>query len=221
MAIRDFDAEVGHVSVAYSTQLAAALSGASIRQLGHWRRTGVIGAEHRTDTRVYYSYRDIVALRTCVYLRQDASLQRIRIAIGTLRSLGELEHLSAYKLVAIGKTIALVRDDRTATDLVVHRGQELLAHMADVLGPFRTESGREVLNFTRPFPNVSIDPGMRGGHPVVSRTRIAFEAVAGLLADGVPPEEIADFYPSVTPEAARDALRFSQYVSEFAERPAS
>ena len=207
--------------MAYTTQLTAALSGASIRQLSHWRNTGVIGAEHRTPTRVLYSYRDIAALRTCVYLRQDSSLQRIRTAIGTLRSLGELEHLSAYTLVAVGGTIALIRADDTSVDLVRRPGHELVAHLAEVFRPFETASGRLVLDFKRPFPNVSVDPGMRGGHPVVYKTRIAFEAVAGLLADGVAPEEVRDFYPSVTAEAARDAGRFALYVDGFSERPAA
>jgi uncharacterized protein (DUF433 family) len=124
-------------------------------------------------------------------------------------------------LVAVGGTIALVRDDDTSVDLVKRPGHELVAHMADVLRPFETPSGRLVLDFKRPFPNVSIDPGMRGGHPVVHQTRIAFEVVAGLLADGVTPEEISDFYPSVTAEAALDAQRFSLYVDGFAGRSAS
>lgn len=205
----------------YRPPLAAALSGATPRQLSHWRATGIVGAEYRTETRVFYSYRDIVALRACVFLRQDASLQKIRTAIGNLRTLGELEHLSNYNLVASGGTIALVRDDETSVDLVRQPGHELIAHMAQVLRPFDTASGRKVLDFKRPFPNVSIDPGMRGGHPVVRHTRIAVETVAGLLEDGVSPDEVADFYPSVSAEAARDALRFAHYVDGFSEGKAA
>lgn len=198
--------------MAYTAQLAAALSGATMRQLSHWRLTGVLDAEQRTQTRVYYSYRDLIALRTCVFLRQDSSLQRIRTAIGTLREMGELDHLSAYTLVSAGGTIVLIRDDETSVDLVKHPGHELVAHMAEVLRPFETSSGRHVLDLKRPFPNVSVDPGMRGGHPVIRHTRIAFEAVAGLVADGVHPQDIAEFFPSVTAEAARDAYEFSAYV---------
>jgi hypothetical protein len=55
---------------------------------------------------VLYSFRDVVALRTCVFLRKDSSLQRVRLAIGNLRSLGELEHLSEYTLVTDNKALS-------------------------------------------------------------------------------------------------------------------
>lgn len=207
--------------MAYTVQLAAALSGATRRQLGHWRRTGVVEAEHQTETRVYYSYRDIVALRTCVYLRRDASLQRIRAAFTNLRGLGELEHLSTYNLVAHGKTISLIRDDRTAIDLVEHPGQELLAHMADVLAPFVTRTGQQILSLDRPFENVTVQPAIRSGHPVIAGTRIGYELVAGLLSDGMTLDDVQAFYPDVSEAAAGDALRFHRYVEQFADVPAA
>ncbi len=196
----------------YTTHLAGALSGASLRQLSHWRHTGVLSAERSTQTRVFYSFRDVVALRTFVYLRQDTSLQKIRIAIGTLHEIGQVEHLSSYRLVSTAKTIALVQGQQ-AVDLVRRPGNEILVDMVDVLKPFETETGWRVLNLRRPYPEITVDPAMRGGHPVVRSTRVPFELVAGLLEDEVAPEAISAFYPSVTAEGARDALRFSRYVA--------
>jgi hypothetical protein len=108
--------------VAYPPYMAAALSGATLRQLSHWRRSssssGAVRIPEVSSARpILYSFRDVVALRTCVFLRKDSSLQRIRRAIGNLRSLGELDHLSEYKLVSDNESLVLVNDD-LAVDLV-------------------------------------------------------------------------------------------------------
>jgi hypothetical protein len=82
------------------TKLAAALSGATIRQLAYWRKPGpdgqpVLAPEYSAIRPIDYSFRDVIALRTCVRLRQEASLQKIRHALDTLRvDLGERDHLS-------------------------------------------------------------------------------------------------------------------------------
>jgi DNA-binding transcriptional MerR regulator len=79
--------------------MTAALSGATISQLRHWRspRTGpLLAPEFATGPRVIYSFRDILALRTFVRMRENASLQKIRAAIGNLRDIGEADHLAAY-----------------------------------------------------------------------------------------------------------------------------
>ncbi|MFE3138990.1 DUF433 domain-containing protein [Streptomyces scopuliridis] len=39
--------------------------------------------------------------------------------------------------------------------------------------------------------------------------------VAALVRDGVPPDQIAEFYPGVTAEAARVAADFSEYVDSY------
>jgi DNA-binding transcriptional MerR regulator len=89
--------------MAYTPTMAAALSGATVYQLRHWRhaRTGpLLAPEISSSPRVFYSFRDLLALRTFVHLRQNASLQKIRLAITNLRDLGELDHLAAYQLVS-------------------------------------------------------------------------------------------------------------------------
>jgi uncharacterized protein (DUF433 family) len=201
-------------TMAYSPLMAAALSGATVRQLGHWRRTSLIEAEYRTPTRVFYSYRDIVALRTFVYLRESLSLQKIRRAVGTLRNLGESEHLSQYRLVAHGSTVVLRKDDEDV-DLVHVPGQTFLIRLSDMARPFETQVGTYVRDLEQPTEYVSVDPQIRGGHPVISGTRVPFDAVSSLVQDGVPAEQISLYYPGVTAEAARSAVEFSQYVSGF------
>jgi uncharacterized protein (DUF433 family) len=54
---------------------------------------------------------------------------------------------------------------------------------------------------------------------VISGTRIPYEDVASLIRDGVEAEDIREFYPHVTAEAARDAYDFASYVDSYISRP--
>lgn len=207
--------------MAYSTHMAAALSGATVSQLRSWRTDRGTGQflmpELGTRPRAAYSFRDVLALRTCVHLRQDFSLQKIRSAIGTLRRLGETEHLSSYRLVTDGSSIVLY-DDEHPTDLLDRPGQRVVATLTDIMEPFAPRPGVVVPHLLRPATHVEVDPAMQGGHPVIAGTRVPYEAVAELLDDGVPLEKIQDYYPSVTAEAAHDAMVFARYVDSY--RPA-
>jgi DNA-binding transcriptional MerR regulator len=88
--------------VAYPTELTAALSGATVRQLAYWRRSNAAGERllvpelRQAGRPLLYSFRDVIALRTFVYLRGEHSLQKVRKAVSTLRDLGNREHLAAY-----------------------------------------------------------------------------------------------------------------------------
>lgn len=175
--------------MSYSSTLAAALSGASPGQLAHWRRDrgrgSVLIPEFSAVRPVLYSFRDVVALRTCAYLRRDQSLQKVRTAIANLRRIGELEHLSEYRLVSDGTAIYLVQRDQ-AVALMPHRGQHVMAEMSEVLRPFVNRADVEVPNLRHPREHVSVEPGIRGGYPVIAGTRVPYDNVVGLLRDGVP-----------------------------------
>src|ERR1700733_14478360 len=122
--------EWGYQAMAYTATMAAALSGATINQLRHWRhaKTGpLLAPEISTSPRVFYSFRDLLALRTFVHLRQDASLQKIRVAIRNLRDLGEHDHLASYKLVSDRRgNVQLIKGDDEAIYLVRQPGQKQL-----------------------------------------------------------------------------------------------
>ena len=210
----------GRERMAFEPKVAAALSGLSTQRLAYWRRTGALVPEVSSDRPVLYSYRDLVALRTFAYLRGDRSLQSIRRALGNLRDMGETEHLSAYRLVSQGRrSIALVKDEG-AVDLVERPGQTLtVVKLGDVLRSFPF-GDIEVPNLAHPRQHISVDPGVRAGHPVVTGTRVPFELIAGLVRDGVPPEEVSQFYPSVDAAAARDAADLAEYIERAARRAA-
>jgi uncharacterized protein (DUF433 family)/DNA-binding transcriptional MerR regulator len=205
--------------VAYPSYLAATLSGASLRQLQYWREQKLMPPELGRSGdrgRVLYSFRDVVALRTFVFIRQSHSLQSIRKALGTLRDLGNREHLSQYTLVPDGDEIVLVRD----TDLVAlsnRPGQGVATFMRDIYEPFENMQGVWVVDLLRPRDLVEVDPAVHGGYPVIAGTRVQYDLVASLVEDGVPPVEIEGYYTSVSAEAARDAASFSEIVAGYKE----
>lgn len=209
--------------MSYPPKLAAALSGATIRQLAYWRKPGpegrpVLIPEYSALRPIEYSFRDVIALRTCVRLRQEASLQKIRRALDALRmDLGLRDHLSSYRLVADGSTIYLA-DEEHAVDLVGRKGNIVIHQFVEVLAPFYVQ-GRQIPALLEPREHVQIDPGVRGGEPVIAGTRIPYDEVAALMRDGVPAEEVTEFYPQVSADAARDALDFATYVDSYVRTP--
>jgi uncharacterized protein (DUF433 family)/DNA-binding transcriptional MerR regulator len=199
--------------------MAAALSGATISQLRHWRsaRTGpLLAPEIAVAPRAAYSFQDVLALRTFVRLRENTSLQKIRAAIGNLRTIGEVSHLASYRLVNDqGGNIQLLTATE-AVDLGKNPGQlQLIVVIGDVIEPFAARAGVLVPHLLRPRPWLAVDPETQGGTPVVAGTRVPYDAVAGLMRDGVPAEQIRNYYPSVTAAAAADALDFARYVDSY------
>ncbi|GAA0433277.1 hypothetical protein Acor_07310 [Acrocarpospora corrugata] len=197
------------------------MSGATLRQLAHWRKAtnrGAVLAPEVSATRpVLYFFRDLIALRTCVKLRSDTSLQKIRRALDTLRDdLGEREHLSEYQFVTDESTIYLVEPEQAA-DLVRNRSNLVIYQLVDVLRPFYRD-GRHIPDLLRPRDHVTVDPGVRGGIPVIEGARVPYDDVAALLRDGVPPERVSDYYPSVSGKAALDAADFADYVDSYEPR---
>jgi uncharacterized protein (DUF433 family)/DNA-binding transcriptional MerR regulator len=209
----------GRADVSYEPKMAAALSGATPRQLAYWRRESGAGGpvlvpELSSSRPILYSFRDVLALRACVQLRQKVSLQKIRRAVDALREgLGAREHLSSYRLVAGPDTVYLADHDH-AVDLLKRPGNVVIREMVDVLAPFYVE-GRHIPDLLQPRPHIAIDPDVRGGEPVVEGTRIPAAEVAALVRDGVAPEDVGEFFPGMSATAVRDAVDFTDYADSY------
>jgi len=208
--------------MSYTPAVAATLGGATLRQLSHWRRGPepvLAPAQARAGGRVFYSFRDVVALRANVYLRsKNVPLQRFRKALVALRAMGETDHLSSYEFVAIGRDIVWRESAEQATALTGEPGQRVIAQMVDILESF-TVRGKTVSPLARPEPGVEVDREVRSGFPVIEGTRVPYDLVASLLADGMAAEKIIEIYPSVTAQAAKGALAFASRVDSNKQRP--
>ena len=115
--------------------------------------------------------------------------------------LGLFDHLSSYRLVADGSTI----------------------YFADSITLWTSCDKRATWSSTssllEPRDHVQVDPGVRGGEPVIAGTRIPYDEVAALLRDGVADEDIGEFFPQVSLDAARDAYDFASYVDSYVQSP--
>jgi uncharacterized protein (DUF433 family)/DNA-binding transcriptional MerR regulator len=210
--------------VAFPVPIASVLSGASVDQLAYWRKPTraappLLVPEAKRSGRYLYSWADVVALRSIVYLRQEKSLPRIRRAVQLLRKLeaDQWEHLARYTLIGTKRSILV----RTPSDELLDLEQqpatvvdEVL--MRDVLGPFSTRDGRSVPELRKPRPLLTVNPHVLAGYPVIAGTRVPFDVVAGLAEEGVPAGEIVEMYPSVDPASVDDAQDFARQVAKAA-----
>lgn len=63
---------------------------------------------------------------------------------------------------------------------------------------------------SRPYDGlITIEPGKRGGRPVIRGLRITVGDVLGWLASGMTPEEIVSDFPELTEADIRAALAFA------------
>jgi uncharacterized protein (DUF433 family) len=175
--------------------------------------------EGKRSGRFLYSWADVVALRSIVYVRSEKSLPRIRRAVETLRQLeaDDWTHLARYTLISTAKTILVRTPDGQLLDVGQRPGtvlEEVL--MRDVLEPFETRTGRVVPALKRPRPHITVDPTVLGGYPVLAGTRVPFDTIAALAREELEPEEITAIYPSARPEGIRDATDFAAQVAAVA-----
>lgn len=208
--------------MAYSQTLAAALGGVTEGQLVHWRRppNPVLVPEYGSKPRVSYSFRDLLAIRTVARIRTELSLQKIRKAIQNIKNLDNFQHLSNYTLVAKNRSIVWIQSPDQMVDVLDQPGQHVIATMQDILGEFVSWTGETVVPLERPKPGIRINAAVLRGFPVIDNTRVPYDTIASLAADGLEPAAIRYFYPSVTDVGVEGAVALDRYVSEYPRRAA-
>lgn len=201
--------------MAFPTKLTSKMSGATLHQLSYWRAQKILVPEIESSKSPFlYSFRDIIALRTFAWIRGDHSLQLIRRMFDTMGELEMVEHPSSYKIAKLGSSLGVLREDGVIIDVAKEPGQEVLGTLEDVFAEFEDRKGRKVENLLHPREGVEVNPDRLGGWPTIAGTRIPFDTIADLIADGsIPPEKIANLYPGVSASAARDALSYQDSIS--------
>ncbi len=215
----------------FPTPLASVLSGASRAQLAYWRKHvepfgALLVPEAGSRRRLLYSVADVVALRSIVYLREEKSLPKIRRAVAFLHAIerDDWTHLADYTLVRTPETIFLLREDNSIVDLQARPGQSRLAldddepdrrdvRMAVVLESFESARGREVPKFDEPRPGIRVDRDVLAGFPSIVGTRVPYDVIASLVADGVSFDVVQALYPAVPQHALAAAADFAELVA--------
>ncbi|MGD2056346.1 MAG: MerR family transcriptional regulator [Gammaproteobacteria bacterium] len=117
----------------FSTRQVSRITGLSARQLGYWRKTGLISPAMQTPGgHARYSFIDLVSLKTASRLIDaGVSVQRIRQCLQSLsRFLPNTDTpLQELSLVATGDVVLVLRSG-TAFDALT--GQEWILQVADL-----------------------------------------------------------------------------------------
>ncbi|NEW28519.1 DUF433 domain-containing protein [Nocardia cyriacigeorgica] len=201
--------------MSFPSDITSALSGATLSQLRSWRAgaSPLLAPEYGVKPKALYSFRDVVALRTVVRLRSQVSLQKVRKAFRSMKDMDLTEHPSRYTLVADSSSVFLV-DNEGATDLVKNPKQRVLIDLYDVFAPFTNFRDEEVVDFLHPRKSLEVREARVGGWPTIADTRVPFDTVALLVADGdVPPEDVEMYFPGVDQNAVADAVSFHDQIA--------
>jgi len=199
--------------VAFPLRLTSKLTGATPSQLQRWSHDGLLVPQVNERRPPLWSYQDLIALRSMVFLRARTSSQRLRKAWSNLPVVDLTDHPAAYKFGTDGKRI-FVEGPEGPVDLTDAPGQGLVRYtFEELFQEFEDFRGRPIVNFRRPSENLTVHPERMGGWPTVNGTRVTFDSVARLVDfETVFPEDVADYYPEVDEAAARDAVRFNEEV---------
>lgn len=202
--------------MAYPLQLTSVLSGVTPSQLHRWRATGLVVPEIKPYRPPLYSYRDLMLLRTMAYLRAETAAERVATAFNNLDFFHLTDHPSEYEFGTDGKTI-YVEHEGKALDLVRRPGDITLMSFTEVLESFSNFRNDTVPPLTRPADGIVVRPQRLSGWPTVEDTRVPYDTIAGLVDfRTVFPEDVPDFYPSVSPLQAEQAVAFDKTVSTVA-----
>lgn len=160
-----------------------------------------------------YSFRDLVLLRSIVFLRAETSSQRIHRAFANLDLVDLTDHPSRYQFATDGKTIYAGLDDGQAIDLVRRVGQIDMFTFEDLSREFQNFRRVTVPDFRRPSTHIEVRYRRLGGWPTIEGTRIPYDTVANLVDfQTVYPLDVEHYYPSVSSAAAQDAVDFKRRV---------
>ena len=114
----------------FTTAFVATLTGASVRQVDHWARTGLLRPSSRDatgkGTRRGYTFQDIVALKAIQSLREgNCPRSKIRAAMAYLRKhdpdLSSPGALAKLTPLTDGKRVYLLVNDRDVMDAVTRQ----------------------------------------------------------------------------------------------------
>jgi uncharacterized protein (DUF433 family)/DNA-binding transcriptional MerR regulator len=198
------------------------LSGVTTAQLSYWRKRHgeqppVLEPSVRHGRRIYYSFEDVIALRSFAHLRAAVSLPKVRQAVRYLLNQYPETHLSEHKLLSAKhlRTVVHLTADGEYVDLVERPGQEgIHVVMQEIYEPFKLSNGRKVPALTNPTAGIAIDPEVRNGQPCIDGTRVPYVVIAGLTQDGLDAQRIAALYPGVTSTGVNGAMAFAKQVAE-------
>lgn len=205
--------EISSVMAAFSEEQVERITGLAKTRLRYWARTeffkpSFVDEDVRLPFSRFYSFKDIVALRTLEMLRVQNSvpLQHLR------RVAEKLSHLkddlwTKTTLFVVDRKVVIVNPE-TGTPQEVVSGQYLLGIP---LKKVMEDTSADIISLTKRQKNqigrVARSRGISRNAWVVSGTRIPVDAIKRLHEDGFDIDAIIEEYPDLTKEDIEAALK--------------
>jgi DNA-binding transcriptional MerR regulator len=191
---------------AFTPEQVGALTKLTPRQLRHWAKTGFYRPSYGEGS-YFYSFRDVVALRTIAGLRATVSLQE-------LRKVGRwLEEFSttpwASLALYVGGTKVYLKDPKTGVFLTrVPKDQTVLPLALEAIAlEAHTEAARMRKRRAEDIGHIHVS---KRNAAVVAGTRVRTASVWSLHKSGATIDRIAGEYPSLGPKDIKAALQFER-----------
>lgn len=206
--------DISNVVAAFSEEQIERMVGLSKGRLRYWAKTGFFAPSYvdgngRLPYSRFYSFKDIVALRTLEMLRvkNNVPLQHLR------RVAEKLSHLrtdlwTKTTLYVVARKVVLVNPE-TGKFQEALSGQYLLEIPLKKVIADTTDHVREFQK--RPddtIGRISRSRAVARNSPVVAGTRIPVGSIVRLSEDGYSTAQIISEYPDLTPDDIAAALRY-------------
>ena len=204
--------DISNVVAAFSEEQIGRMVGLTKSWLRYWARTdffkpSFVEEDGHLPYSRFYSFKDIVALRTLEMLRvqNGVPLQHLRKVAEKLSDL-KTELWNNTTLFVINKKVAIVNPEFSQPQEILTGQYVLGVPLSKIIDDTRNE----VIAFrSRPadtFGHLTRNRGIARNSLVVSGTRIPVSSIVRLHEDGYTVDQIIQEYPDLSPEDVQAAL---------------
>jgi uncharacterized protein (DUF433 family) len=211
--------DINNVVAAYSEEQIGRMVGLTKSRLRYWARTdffkpSFVEEDGRLPYSRFYSFKDVVALRTLEMLRvrNGVPLQHLRKVADNLAHMKD-ELWSSTSLFVQDKKVLVVNPEFGQPQEIVSGQYVLRIPLSEII----EETRNDILAFrSRPANTVghlSRNRGIARNALVVSGTRIPVGSVLRLHEDGYTVDQIIAEYPDLTAEDIEAALTHGRHIA--------
>jgi uncharacterized protein (DUF433 family) len=204
--------EIGNVVAAFSEEQVQRLTNLTVSRLRYWDRSGFFKPSYAEDNprlpySRFYSFKDVVALRTIEMLRvqNNVPLQHLRKVAEKLAHLKD-DLWTKTTLYVVNRKVVFAHPDTGLPQEVVS-GQYLLGiPLIQVISDTSADIDRMRQRSASQIGTVSRSKSISHNAWVIAGTRISVGAVQRLHEDGYSVDRIIDEYPDLTLDDVKAAL---------------
>jgi uncharacterized protein (DUF433 family) len=211
--------DIDNVVAAYSEEQIGRMVGLTKSRLRYWARTeffkpSFVEEDGRLPYSRFYSFKDVVALRTLEMLRvrNGVPLQHLRKVADSLAHMKD-ELWSRASLFVLDKKVLVVDPEFGQPQEIVSGQYVLRIPLSDVIEDTRNDILALRSRPANTVGHLSRNRSIARNALVVSGTRIPVGSVLRLHEDGYTVDQIIAEYPDLTPEDIEAALTHGRHIA--------